>query len=186
MFDTVDLLAYVWPFVLFKSFCEICKIICLRKNIFNNELNDRKRINDYLNFLNKTNGQTYAKKPMASNISKRREYMESAACNHQINGLNTWVCLLAGHRSIGDLEVGTIQNMNICIHASPYPRETLRMILNELVACDFTNYLPDWSSSNRLISNTTFTPFIPKYRNITKWEISSLILWIWSWGPIHT
>ncbi len=73
MFDTVDFLAYIWPFVLFKNFREICKIICLHKNIFNNESNDRKRINNYLNFLNKTNGQTCAKKSTASNILKRRE-----------------------------------------------------------------------------------------------------------------
>jgi hypothetical protein len=58
MFDTVDFLAHVWSFVLFKNFCEICKIIYLHKNIFNNESNDRKRINNYLNFLNKTNSQT--------------------------------------------------------------------------------------------------------------------------------
>ncbi|BAS88924.1 Os04g0385650, partial [Oryza sativa Japonica Group] len=61
-------------FVLFKNFCKICKIICLHKNIFNNESNDRKIINNYLNFLNKTNGQTCLKKSTASNNSKRREY----------------------------------------------------------------------------------------------------------------
>ncbi len=75
IFDTVDFLTHVWPFVLFKNFYEICKIICLRKNIFNNESNDRKRINNYLNFLNKTNDQTCNKKSTASNISKRREYV---------------------------------------------------------------------------------------------------------------
>jgi hypothetical protein len=52
----------------------MCKTICIHKNIFNNKLNDRKRINNYLNFLNKTNGQTCAKKSTALNISKRREY----------------------------------------------------------------------------------------------------------------
>ena len=45
-----------------KNFCEICKIICLHENIFNNESNDKKRINNYLNFLNKTNGQIFLKK----------------------------------------------------------------------------------------------------------------------------
>ncbi len=34
----------------------------MHKNIFNNESNDRKRINNYLNFLNKTSGQICAKK----------------------------------------------------------------------------------------------------------------------------
>ncbi len=33
-----------------------------------------KRINNYLNFLNKTNGQTRTKKSTVSNILKRREY----------------------------------------------------------------------------------------------------------------
>ena len=37
-------------------------------SIFNNESNARKRINNYLNFLNKRNGQTYFKKSPASNI----------------------------------------------------------------------------------------------------------------------
>jgi hypothetical protein len=31
MFDTVDFLAHVSPFVLFKNFCEIYKIICYIK-----------------------------------------------------------------------------------------------------------------------------------------------------------
>jgi hypothetical protein len=70
-----------------KNFCEICKIICLHENIFNNESNDKKRINNYLNFLNKTNSQICAKKSTTSNIcakkstasiiSKRREYVVS-------------------------------------------------------------------------------------------------------------
>ena len=34
----------------------------MHKSIFNNKSNDRKRINNYLNFLNKTNGQTFLKK----------------------------------------------------------------------------------------------------------------------------
>ncbi|BAT17712.1 Os12g0568166, partial [Oryza sativa Japonica Group] len=33
----------------------------------------RKIINNYLNFLNKTNGQTYLKNSTPSNILKRRE-----------------------------------------------------------------------------------------------------------------
>jgi hypothetical protein len=33
-----------------------------------------KRINNYLNFLNKTNGQTRTKKSTMSNILKQREY----------------------------------------------------------------------------------------------------------------
>jgi hypothetical protein len=37
-----------------------------------------KRINNYLNFLNKTNGQTRTKKSTVSNILKRREYMDLA------------------------------------------------------------------------------------------------------------
>ncbi len=46
-----------------KNFCEICKTICIIYiSIFNNKSNDRKRINNYLNFLNKTNDQTFFKK----------------------------------------------------------------------------------------------------------------------------
>ena len=33
----------------------MCKTICIRKSILNNKSNDRKRINNYLNFLNKMN-----------------------------------------------------------------------------------------------------------------------------------
>ena len=40
----------------------MCKTICIHKSIFNNKSNDRKRINNYLNFFNKTNGQTFLKK----------------------------------------------------------------------------------------------------------------------------
>ncbi len=74
MFDTVDFLAHVWPFVLFKKIYEIYKIIGVHESMFNNESNDMKRINNYLNFLNKTNGQTRTKKSTVSNILKRREY----------------------------------------------------------------------------------------------------------------
>ncbi len=77
MFDTVDFLAHVWPFVLFKKIYEIYKIIGVHESMFNNESNDMKRIINYLNFLNKTNktnGQTRTKKSMVSNILKRREY----------------------------------------------------------------------------------------------------------------
>ena len=76
MFDTVDFFKYVWPFVLFKKFCEMCKTICIHKSIFNNKSNDRKRINNYLNFLNKMNGQTCFKKSTALNILRWREYLE--------------------------------------------------------------------------------------------------------------
>ena len=72
MFDTVNFLAYVWPFVLLKTL-EKYKTICLHESIFNNESNDIKRMNNYLNFLNKTNGQTCTKKPTVSNILKWRE-----------------------------------------------------------------------------------------------------------------
>ncbi len=54
--------------------CEICKTIYVHESIFNNESNDMKRINNYLNFLNKTNGQIRTKKSIVSNILKRREY----------------------------------------------------------------------------------------------------------------
>ena len=40
----------------------MCKTICIHKSIFNNKSNDKKRINTYLNFLNKTNSQTFLKK----------------------------------------------------------------------------------------------------------------------------
>ena len=51
MFDTVDFLAHIWSFVLFKKICKICKTICVHESIFNNESNDMKRINNYLNFF---------------------------------------------------------------------------------------------------------------------------------------
>ena len=51
MFDTIKFLAYVWPFILFKKICEICKTIGVYKSIFNKESNDMKRINNYLNFF---------------------------------------------------------------------------------------------------------------------------------------
>ncbi len=47
------------------------------KIYLNNISNDMKRINNYLNFLNKTNGQTRTKKSTVSNILKRREYHTS-------------------------------------------------------------------------------------------------------------
>ncbi len=75
MFNTVNFFKHVWPFVLFKNFCEIYKTICIHKSIFNNKSNDRKEINNYLKFLNKTNGQTYLKKSTASNILEWREYI---------------------------------------------------------------------------------------------------------------
>ncbi len=60
-----------------KKNCEICKTLCVHESIFNNELNDMKRINNYLNFLNKTNGQTRTKKSNVSNILKRMEYKKA-------------------------------------------------------------------------------------------------------------
>ena len=68
MFDAVEFFKHVCPFVLFKNFCEIYKTICIHKNIFNNKSNDIKKINNYLIFLNRTNGQTCLKKSTASNI----------------------------------------------------------------------------------------------------------------------
>ncbi len=53
----------------------MCKTICIHKSIFNHKLNDRKKINNYLNFLNKKNGQTFFKKSMVSNILGWREYI---------------------------------------------------------------------------------------------------------------
>ena len=47
----------------------------MHKSIFNNQSNDRKIINSYLNFLNKTSGQTCDKKSTVSNKTKRREYV---------------------------------------------------------------------------------------------------------------
>ena len=60
---------------LIKKICEIYKTICVHESIFNNKSNDMKRINNYLNCLNKTNGQTRTKKSMVSNILKRREQL---------------------------------------------------------------------------------------------------------------
>ena len=40
----------------------MCKTICIHKSIFNNKSKDRKKINNYLNFLNKTNDQIFLKK----------------------------------------------------------------------------------------------------------------------------
>ena len=51
----------------------------MHKSIFNNESNDRKRINNYLIFLNKTSGQICAKKLTVSNKTKRREYFPICA-----------------------------------------------------------------------------------------------------------
>ncbi len=62
-------------------------------NIFNNETNDRKRINNYLNFLNKTNGQTCAKKSTALNILKLRDYMLTQQDNFTRLPLPTGVVL---------------------------------------------------------------------------------------------
>jgi hypothetical protein len=49
------------------------KTICVHESIFNNESNDMKRMNNYLNFLNKTNGQARTKNLTVSNILKWRE-----------------------------------------------------------------------------------------------------------------
>jgi hypothetical protein len=40
-----------------KNFCEICKTIGKHKIIFNKESNNRKIINNYVNFLNKMNAK---------------------------------------------------------------------------------------------------------------------------------
>ncbi len=72
MFNTVNFLACL-TVRLIKKICEICKTICVHESIFNNESNDMKRINNYLNFFNKMNGQTRTKKSTVSNILKRRE-----------------------------------------------------------------------------------------------------------------
>ncbi|BAT08072.1 Os09g0414600 [Oryza sativa Japonica Group] len=53
----------------------MCKTMYIHKSIFNNKSNDRKRINNYLNFLNKTNSQIFFKKSTASNILGWREYL---------------------------------------------------------------------------------------------------------------
>ena len=66
----------------------MCKTICIHKSIFNNKSNDRKRINNYLNFSNKTNGQIFLKKSTVSNIlGWRREYFSvgSTVVQHQYN-----------------------------------------------------------------------------------------------------
>jgi hypothetical protein len=57
-----------------KTFVKCVKLYVYIKSIFNNKSNDRKRINNYLIFLNKTNSQTFLKKSMASNILGWREY----------------------------------------------------------------------------------------------------------------
>lgn len=51
------------------------KTICIHKSIFNNKSNDRKKINNYLKFFNKTKGQFFFKKSTASNILRWREYI---------------------------------------------------------------------------------------------------------------
>ena len=51
------------------------KTICIHKIIFNDKSNDKKRINNYLNFLNKTNGKIFFKKSSVSNILGWREYL---------------------------------------------------------------------------------------------------------------
>ena len=73
MFDTVNFLAHYLTVRLIKKICEICKTMCVHESIFNNESNNMKRINNYLNFLNKTNDQTRTKKSTVSNILKQGE-----------------------------------------------------------------------------------------------------------------
>ena len=56
----------------------MCKTICIHKSIFNNKSNDRKRINNYLNFLNKMNGQILFKK-----VNSVKYFgMEGVVCNY--------------------------------------------------------------------------------------------------------
>ena len=65
-----------------KTFMKCVKTICMYKIIFNNKSNDRKRINNYLNLLNKMNGQTFLKKSVVSNILGWREYICSPLINY--------------------------------------------------------------------------------------------------------
>ncbi len=57
IFDTIDFLAHVWPFVLLKRFVKYVKLYVYMK-VYLTMNHNMKRINNYLNFLNKTNGQT--------------------------------------------------------------------------------------------------------------------------------
>jgi prephenate dehydrogenase len=66
MFDTIRLI---------KKIYEICKTICVYESIFNNESNNMKIINNYLNLLNKINSQIRTKKSTVSNILKRMEHV---------------------------------------------------------------------------------------------------------------
>jgi hypothetical protein len=75
MFDTVDFLAHV--VCLIKKIYKIYKTIYVHENIFNNDTNDIKRINNYLKFLIRRMVKHIfekIKKLMVLNILKRREY----------------------------------------------------------------------------------------------------------------
>ncbi len=66
----------------------MCKTICVHESIFNNESNDIKRINNYLIFLDKTNGQTRTNKLTVSNILKRRDNIIGGV--HDLSCVSTW------------------------------------------------------------------------------------------------
>ena len=57
MLEKVDFFSKYLTVRLIKKICEICKTICVYESIFKNKSNDMKKINNYLIFLNKTNGQ---------------------------------------------------------------------------------------------------------------------------------
>jgi hypothetical protein len=53
----IDFLNYVWLFVLFKIFIQMCKIISCVWFFFINKTNHSKIYDNFLIFLNKMNGQ---------------------------------------------------------------------------------------------------------------------------------
>jgi hypothetical protein len=68
----VDFLSYVWPFVLFKIFIQICNIISCVWTLFSKKTNHNKIYNNFKNILNKMNGQKWSKKVNGDN-KKRTE-----------------------------------------------------------------------------------------------------------------
>lgn len=50
MYDAVDIYTYFWPFVLLKSFVQMCKSISYAQSTFNDKTNHRKINDNYIFF----------------------------------------------------------------------------------------------------------------------------------------
>jgi len=74
MYDVIDLLLNVWPFVLFKRLIQLYESIRYTSNIINGKSNHIKINDNYINFLSKMSGQMLSKKSTARYILEWREY----------------------------------------------------------------------------------------------------------------